>query len=114
MWRLKQAGTRMRDLDREIRRENLRVIEGGGANSGFEATLEVGPYFITQDGMIAWRKETREGVVPRLLCNFNARIVTEEVLDDGAEQHTAFVIEGELPGSRRLPPARVPAERTRR
>ena len=28
--RLKQAGARMRDLDREIRRANLRVIEGGG------------------------------------------------------------------------------------
>ena len=108
---LKQAGARMRDLDREIRRANLRVIEGGGASSGFEATIEAGPYFVTQDGMIAWRKETREGVVPQPLCNFTARIVAEEVLDDGAEQHTVFVIEGELPGGHRLPPTRVPAER---
>ena len=108
---LKQAGARMRDLDREIRRANLRVIEGGGASPGFEATIEAGPYFVTQDGMIAWRKETREGVVPQPLCNFTARIVAEEVLDDGAEQHTVFVIEGELPGGNRLPPARVPAER---
>ena len=61
--------------------------------------------------MIAWRKETREGVVPQPLCNFTARIVAEEVLDDGAEQRTVFVIEGELPGGRRLPPTRVPAER---
>ena len=61
--------------------------------------------------MIAWRKETREGVVPQPLCNFTARIVAEEVLDDGAEQRTVFVIEGELPGRRPLPPTRVPAER---
>jgi len=108
---LKQAGARMRDLDREIRRANLRVIEGGGASSGFEATIEAGPYFVTPDGMIAWRKETREGVVPQPLCNFTARVVAEEVLDDGAEQHTVFVIEGQLPGRRPLPPRRVPAER---
>jgi hypothetical protein len=108
---LKQAGARMRDLDREIRRANLRVIEGGGASTGFEATIEAGPYFITSDDMIAWRKETREGVVPQPLCNFTARIVAEEVLDDGAEQHTVFVIEGELSGGHRLPATRVPAER---
>jgi hypothetical protein len=108
---LKQAGTRMRDLDHEIRRANLRVIEGGGGSSGFEATIEAGPYFVTPDGIVAWRKETREGVVNQPLCNFSARIVAEEVLDDGAEQHTVFVIEGELPGGHRLPPTRVPAER---
>ena len=108
---LKQAGTRMRDLDREMRRANLRVIEGGGASAGFEATIEAGPYFVTRDGMIAWRKETREGVVPQPLCNFTARIMAEEVLDDGAEQRTAFVIEGELAGGHLFPPARVPAER---
>jgi Toprim domain len=108
---LKQAGARMRDLEREIRRANLRVIEGGGGSSGFEATIEAGPYFVTPDGMIAWRKETREGVVPQPLCNFTARVIAEEVLDDGAEQRTAFVIEGELPGGHRLPPTRVPAER---
>ena len=61
--------------------------------------------------MIAWRKETREGVVPQPLCNFTAQIVAEEVLDDGAEQRTVFVTEGELPGGRLLSATRVPAER---
>ena len=101
----------MRDLDREIRRANLRVIEGGGASASSEATIQAGPYFVTRHGMIAWRKETREGVVPQPLCNFTARIVAEEVLDDGAEQHTVFVIEGELPRGHRLPLTRVQAER---
>ena len=108
---LKQARIRLRDLDREIRRANLRVIEGGGASTGFEATIEAGPYFVTTGGMIAWSKETREGVVPQPLCNFTARIVAEEVLDDGAEQRTVLVIEGDLPGGRPLSSTRVPAER---
>ena len=101
----------MRDLEREVRRAGLRVIEGGPTSASTAPVVEAGSYFITRDGMIAWRKETREGVVPQVLCNFTARIVAEEVLDDGAEQRTVFVIEGELPGHRPLPPTRVPAER---
>jgi Toprim domain len=108
---LKRAGVRMRDLDREIRRANLRVIEGGGTSSGFEATIEAGPYFVTPDGMIAWRKETRDGSAPVPLCNFTAQIVSEEAIDDGAERRTVLAIEGEMPNGRRLPCARVPAER---
>ena len=73
--------------------------------------VEACPYFVTRDGMLAWRKETRDGSVEIPLCNFNARILAEEVLDDGAEQHTVFVMEGELSGARSLPSTRVPAER---
>jgi hypothetical protein len=108
---LKQAGVRMRDLEREVRRASLRVIEGGPGTAATDPALEAGPYFMTRDGMIAWRKETRDGSVPIPLCNFTARIVAEEALDDGAEQRTGFVIEGDLPGGRPLPPTRVPAER---
>jgi Toprim domain len=108
---LKQAGVRMRDLEREVRRAGWRVIVGGPATAATDPAVEAGPYFVTLDGMTAWRKETREGVIPQVLCNFTARIVAEEVLDDGAEQRTVFVIEGELPGQRPLPPTRVPAER---
>jgi hypothetical protein len=61
--------------------------------------------------MIAWRKETRDGSVTIPLCNFTAQIVAEEVIDDGAERRTVLVIEGALPDSRRLPSARIPAER---
>ena len=101
----------MRDLEREVRRASLRVIEGGPTSAATDPVIEAGPYFVTRDGMIAWRKETRDGSVPLPLCNFTARIVAEEVLDDGAEQRTVFVIEGELPGRRPLPSTRVPAER---
>jgi hypothetical protein len=108
---LKQAGTRMRDLEREVRRAGLRVIEGGPGAAATDPAIEAGSYFVTRDGMIAWRKETRDGSVPTPLCNFTARIVAEEVLDDGAEQRTTFLIEGALPGGRRLPAIRVAAER---
>jgi hypothetical protein len=108
---LKQAGVRMHDLEREVRRAGLRVIEGGPMSAPTDSAIEAGPYFVARDGMIAWRKETRDGSVAIPLCNFTARIVAEEVLDDGAEQRTVFVIEGDLPGRRPLPPRRVPAER---
>jgi hypothetical protein len=107
---LKQAGVRMRDFERELRRASFRVIEGGPATAATDPAVAAGPYFVTH-GMIAWRKETREGVVPQPLCNFTAQIVAEEVLDDGAEQRTVFVTEGELPGGRLLSATRVPAER---
>jgi hypothetical protein len=51
----------------------LRVIEGGPAAPAAEGTIEAGPYFVTREGMLAWRKETRDGSVAIPLCNFNAR-----------------------------------------
>ena len=108
---LKHAGVRLRDLERELRRASFRVIDGGPSTAATDPMVEACPYFVTRDGMLAWRKETRDGSVEIPLCNFNARILAEEVLDDGAEQHTVFVMEGELLGARSLPSTRVPAER---
>ncbi|MCC2663875.1 MAG: helicase, superfamily, partial [Geminicoccaceae bacterium] len=109
--RLKLAGVRMRDFERELRRASFRVIEGGPATAATDPAVEAGSYFVTRDGMIAWRKETRDGSVAVPLCNFTAQIVAEEVLDDGAERRTVLAIEGAMPNGRRLPCARVPAER---
>jgi hypothetical protein len=108
---LKQAGVRMRDLEREVRRAGLRVIEGGPTTAPTDPAVEAGPYFVSRDGMLARRKETRDGSVAVPLCNFTAQIVAEEVLDDGAERRTVLAIEGAMPDGRRLPCARVPAER---
>ena len=108
---LKQAGVRLRDLERELRRASFRVVEGGPATAATDPAVQAGPYFVTRDGMIAWRKETRDGSVPVPLCNFTAQIVAEEVIDDGAERRTILGIEGTMPDGRRLPCARVPAER---
>ena len=108
---LKQAGVRLRDLERELRRASFRVIDGGPEAAADDLAVEAGLYFVTRDGTIAGRKETRDGSVAVPLCNFSARIVAEEVLDDGAERRAVFVIEGALPDGRRLPRTRVPAER---
>ena len=108
---LKQAGVRLRDLERELRRASFRVIEGGPTSAPTDPAVEAGPYFVTRNGMIAWRKETRDGSVAVPLCNFTAQIITEEVLDDGAERRTVLGIEGALPDGRTLPSARIPAER---
>jgi len=107
---LKQAGVRMRDFERELRRASFRVIEGGPATAATDSAIAAGPYFVTH-GMIAWRKETRDGEVPQPLCNFTARIVAEQVLDDGAECRMILAIEGAMPCGRRLARVRVPAER---
>ena len=109
--RLKQAGVRMRDLDHEVRRASLRVIAGGPRTAPTDPAIEAGPYSVTRDGVIAWRKETRDGWVAVPLCNFTARIVAEEVIDDGAEQRTVFLIEGAMPDGRQLQRTHVPAER---
>jgi hypothetical protein len=101
----------MRDFERELRRASFRVIEGGPEAAATDLAVEAGSYFVTRDGMTAWRKETRDGSVPVPLCNFTARIVAEEVLDDGAERRTVLAIEGAMPDGRGLPCVRVPAER---
>jgi len=108
---LRQAGVRLRDLERELRRASFRVIGGGPATAATDLAIEAGFYFVTRDGMIAWRKETRDGSVPVPLCNFTAQIVAEEVTDDGAERRTVLAIEGAMPNGRRMPCARVSAER---
>ena len=78
----------MRDLERELRRASFRVIEGGPATAATDPASRGRALLRDPDGMIAWRKETRDGSVPQPLCNFTAQIVAEEVLDDGAEQRT--------------------------
>jgi hypothetical protein len=107
---LKQAGVRLRDLERELRRASFRVIKGGPTTAANDPAVAAGPYFVTH-GMIAWRKETRDGEVPTPLCNFAAQIVAEEVLDDGAERRTVLEIEGVMPEGRKLPRTPVLADR---
>ncbi|MEE8214757.1 MAG: hypothetical protein V3R79_09220, partial [Alphaproteobacteria bacterium] len=99
----------MRDLNTEIRRSSFRVIEGG-AGGGDGATVQAGPYKII-NGAVCHEKETRDGPVTVPLCNFDVRIVGEEVRDDGAEQTTIFSLEGFLQNGKPLPRAEVPADR---
>jgi hypothetical protein len=66
------------------------------------------PYRETTHGLV-WERPTREGAIPTPLTNFNARIVSDIVEDDGAEQWRRFEIEAELNGRRSG--FTVPAER---
>ncbi|MCZ6859211.1 MAG: toprim domain-containing protein [Alphaproteobacteria bacterium] len=106
---LKKAGVSLRDLSSEVRRYSFRVIQGGGTG-GVEEIERAGPYKIV-NGAICHGRDTKDGPVTVPLCNFDARIVGEEVRDDGAEQITVFSVKGTLQSGRPLPAAEVIADR---
>ncbi len=106
---LKRAGVPMRDLNREIQKYTFRVIQGG-AQGGDGATERAGPYRII-NGAICHARDTKDGPVTVPLCNFDVRIVGEEIQDDGAERITVFAVEGALQGNKPLPRADVLADR---
>jgi hypothetical protein len=62
-------------------------------------------------GGIVWHKPTRDGSSPVLLTNFTARIVTDEVEDDGVECQRRFELEASLGGRKHC--FTVPASRFR-
>ena len=108
---MKQAGVRLRDLERELRRASFRVIEGGPSTAATDPVVKAGPYFVTRDGMIAWRKETRDGSVRRSRSATSPPGSSPRRCSMTAPSSApAFVIEGELSEARSLPSTRVPAE----
>ena len=67
------------------------------------------PYFI-KNGYLCRTKYTREGgKVTVQLCNFSARIVEENILDDGKETTHLFNIDGKLLDKIPLPKIEIPA-----
>ncbi len=75
-----------------------------------EKTTSSGPYRI-ENGCIVRMKHIKDGQIAEPLCNFNARVTEETILDDGVETTRAFVIEGQLDNGETLSPARIPAGR---
>ncbi len=69
-----------------------------------------GPYRI-ENGCIVRIKHVKDELIAEPLCNFNARVTEEIILDDGVETTRAFVIEGQLDSGETLSPARIPASR---
>lgn len=55
------------------------------------------PYVESSSGII-WRRPTQNGVSPVFLTNFNARIITDIIRDDGSETTRRFEIETKLSG----------------
>lgn len=68
------------------------------------------PYTVER-GRLCFIKETKDGPVVLPLCNFNASISEEVVIDDGTETTRAFLIDGRLSAGGSLPTARVIADR---
>jgi hypothetical protein len=57
------------------------------------------PYRATPSGLV-FDKPTQDGSIPILLTNFNAKIMTDVVQDDGAEERRLYEMEAELNGQR--------------
>jgi len=57
------------------------------------------PYRATPSGLV-FDKPTQGGSIPVPLANFNARIITDVVQDDGAEEQRLYEMEAELNGHR--------------
>lgn len=73
-------------------------------------TVDEIPYRVDR-GRICFIKETRDGPVLHPLCNFDARVTEEVLVDDGCEVNRAFMVEGRLNTGKALPPVRIVAER---
>ena len=77
--------------------DELRALADGNNLNGGEAAegVLVSPYRATDRGL-QWRKVTRDGTVWILLTNFQAKITSDIVRDDGAERIREFEIEATM------------------
>jgi hypothetical protein len=64
-----------------------------------------------KDGFLCRWKSTQNGDVPIKICNFDARIVEQHILDNGIDTSLTYVIEGKLHGKTPLPTLDVAAEK---
>jgi len=88
------------------------IGQNGEANSpSKERTWRVGfPRYLVEDGIICRVRWDRHGEeIHEPLSNFEAKIVSEEVRDNGVERVPYFTIEGQLGNGTPLPPILIPA-----
>ena len=89
----------------------------GGAAAGTEQENQSGAaeaegepqYFTDADGYICRYKQFRDAKIKIRLANFNARIIEENLIDDGAEKTIFYTIAGTIKGNGTLPPIEIPA-----
>jgi hypothetical protein len=70
-----------------------------------------GPYTVNGGCICKIRYDDKGNAIYEPLCNFDAKVTEEILLDDGAEATRAFIIEGKLAEGKALPPCRIPASR---
>jgi hypothetical protein len=77
----------------------------------FEPFFERGQPYGMADGRIVQNKHSKDGPVSVPLCNFTAKISTEETHDDGIERKKCFVISGKHHSGTEFLPVTVPSDR---
>ena len=82
----------------------LKIRQGSSVKQQQDETPSSGPYRI-ENGCIVRIKHIKDELIAEPLCNFNARVTEEVILDDGVETTRAFVIEGQLDNGETLSPA---------
>jgi len=70
-----------------------------------------GPYTVSAGCICKIRWDSKGNVTYEPLCNFDAKVTEEILLDDGAEAARAFIITGRLADGKTLPSCRIPASR---
>jgi len=70
-----------------------------------------GPYTVNGGRICKIRYDDKGNATYEPLCNFDAKVSEEILLDDGAEATRAFIIEGKLAAGKLLPSCRIPASR---
>ena len=103
---LRKAKIPVRLLDHALRdlRDQLRA-----ADRAQPRTLELDEQYGVKDGCLCSTRPGPLGPETTVLCNFDARIVEEAILDDELEEQRRFVVEGEAPDGTRFPPVTLSA-----
>lgn len=85
--------------------EERATIDGADAKADQENRSGVAgaegepPYFTDADGYLCRYKQFRDAKIKIRLANFTARIVEENLIDDGAEQSLFYTIAGKIEGN---------------
>ncbi|MDP2601894.1 MAG: hypothetical protein Q8S00_04795 [Deltaproteobacteria bacterium] len=99
----------LRDIVEPGWREKRKDHNGDGKTHTTQSSTAY-PYAV-DGGRIVRYRQTKDAVVVDSLCNFDAQIKEEIILDDGADATRAFIIEGRLDSGSSLPSVRIPASR---
>jgi DNA polymerase III delta prime subunit len=106
----------LHDLKRALKKQRPAFDEsfeedGADLDLTDDGQFAKGSSFEIRDNCIYQKRRHENGITPIKLSNFTARIVNEEIIDDGISLTKFFVIEGTLYNGTKLPPARVPSEK---
>ena len=102
-----EAKVPMRDLTKAMKQAGVKAKAANNAE-GDGHSGPAHPYCL-DDGVLTLRRRTHDGVILIPLCNFNAYLVGEKVLDDGFEKTSVFEIAGTRQNGQPLPAVQVPA-----